>query len=108
MFGQTVGDWLALAALVLALVAAGGLGWLLARVGRMERRYTALLGALPTTGAAGPEAVLGVLGRVRERLAVLETRADQVEQALPGCIQRVGLVRFNPFQDTGGDQSFAL
>jgi hypothetical protein len=31
-----------------------------------------------------------------------------LDAAVTGSVQNVGLVRFNPFQDTGGDQSFAL
>ncbi|MBI5878860.1 MAG: DUF4446 family protein [Chloroflexi bacterium] len=31
-----------------------------------------------------------------------------VQAQLPSALQRVGIVRFNPFEDTGGDQSFAL
>ncbi|HEX6488672.1 MAG TPA: DUF4446 family protein [Candidatus Dormibacteraeota bacterium] len=28
--------------------------------------------------------------------------------AVPGAIQRVGVVRFNPYHDTGGEYSFAV
>ncbi|MGH2476204.1 MAG: DUF4446 family protein, partial [Candidatus Limnocylindrales bacterium] len=31
-----------------------------------------------------------------------------LETTVPRAFQRVGLVRFNPFEDTGGNQSFAL
>ena len=45
------------------------------------------------------------LGREVERLIV---RTDRLESSAPRAFQRVGLVRFNPFEDTGGNQSFAL
>ena len=45
------------------------------------------------------------LGREVERLA---RRTDRLEAGAPRALQRVGLVRFNPFEDTGGNQSFAL
>jgi len=45
------------------------------------------------------------LGREVERLG---TRTNRLEAAAPHAFQRVGLVRFNPFEDTGGNQSFAL
>jgi hypothetical protein len=45
------------------------------------------------------------LGREVERLIV---RTDRLEGSAPRAFQRVGLVRFNPFEDTGGNQSFAL
>jgi hypothetical protein len=38
----------------------------------------------------------------------LAGRSLALERAQRRAIQRVGLVRFNPFEDTGGNQSFAL
>ncbi|OGF73614.1 hypothetical protein A3J56_00520 [Candidatus Giovannonibacteria bacterium RIFCSPHIGHO2_02_FULL_46_20] len=38
----------------------------------------------------------------------LRARVDTVEQTLPKAIRHMGLVRFNPFSDAGGDQSFAI
>lgn len=32
----------------------------------------------------------------------------RLQEEMPKNLQRVGLVRFNPFGDTGGDQSFAI
>jgi hypothetical protein len=46
-----------------------------------------------------------VLGREVERLIA---RTGRLESSAPRAFQRVGLVRFNPFEDTGGNQSFAL
>ena len=31
-----------------------------------------------------------------------------IEGGLRGAVQRVALIRFNPFEETGGNQSFAL
>jgi HAMP domain-containing protein len=45
------------------------------------------------------------LGREVERLVA---RTGRLESGAPRAFQRVGLVRFNPFEDTGGNQSFAL
>ena len=45
------------------------------------------------------------LGREVERLG---TRTGRLESGAVRTFQRVGLVRFNPFEDTGGNQSFAL
>jgi hypothetical protein len=46
-------------------------------------------------------AVAAELEDLAVRSAVLETNGRR-------AIQRVGLVRFNPFEDTGGNQSFSL
>lgn len=58
------------------------------------------------------EDVLGShLDRVRQVVRDVEglsARTTSVERDLIGAFSRVGLVRFNPFEDTGGNQSFAL
>ncbi len=43
-----------------------------------------------------------------ERVAALERRVAALDERMRGAVQRVGVVRFNPFEDTGGNQSFAL
>jgi len=42
------------------------------------------------------------------RVGELETYCQDMNRTLAHAIQRVGMVRFNPFNDTGGDQSFAV
>ena len=85
----------------------------LARLGSLERRYRALMGG---RGGAGSAPTLGelVVGQ-RERLdktakdlSGLVGVVNTMEKSVQGSVQHVGLVRFNPFQETGGDQSFAL
>lgn len=49
--------------------------------------------------------------RVRQAVNDVNTvaaRTALVERDLQSSLGRVGLVRFNPFEDTGGNQSFAL
>jgi hypothetical protein len=45
--------------------------------------------------------VVGDVDELRDRTARLEVQG-------PRAFQRIGLVRFNPFEDTGSNQSFAL
>ena len=45
---------------------------------------------------------------VARELDELAARAAVQEAVGRRSIQRVGLVRFNPFEDTGGNQSFAI
>ncbi len=79
------------------------------RIRRLSRRLDALV-----RGAEGAslEAVLGEhLDRVRDvvrELDRLENRTSAVEQDLRSALGRVGIVRYNAFEDTGGGQSFAL
>ena len=45
---------------------------------------------------------------IKEDIAKLRARCDRIEKEEGYHIQKVGLLRFNPFKDTGGDQSFIL
>ncbi len=47
------------------------------------------------------DAVTGQMADIGRRLAGVETQGQR-------AIQRVGVVRFNPFADTGSNQSFVL
>ncbi|MHB8399139.1 MAG: DUF4446 family protein [Candidatus Limnocylindrales bacterium] len=83
------------------------------RIGRRLRDVEGRIGAL-TAGADGRSleevldlhlatvhAVAGELGSLTARIALLEVAGRR-------AFQRVGLVRYNPFEETGGNQSFAL
>ncbi len=45
---------------------------------------------------------------ISQKVADLEKRCDDIEKDGLLHLQKVGLVRFNPFSDAGGDQSFTL
>lgn len=91
---------LVLLALVLALVR---------RTGRLERRLAGL-----TRGEEGRslesilDAHLDKVYSVAGELDELTARSAVLEATQRRAFQRIGLVRFNPFEDTGGNQSFAL
>jgi hypothetical protein len=53
------------------------------------------------------ELVLGEK-QTKEDIAKLVSRCDRIEKDEKYHIQKIGLLRFNPFKDTGGDQSFIL
>lgn len=52
--------------------------------------------------------ILGDLDLAKKDIAKLTTQCDRIEKEGSLHIQKIGLVRFNPFKDTGGDQSFIL
>lgn len=54
------------------------------------------------------EDYLKKMGKTSKDLQALIKRVDGVQEADLKHIQKVGVVRFNPFEDTGGDQSFAV
>ncbi len=97
---------------VLALVCVGLAIALIAvarRTARFERR---LLGITRGEDGRSLESILDShLDKVYDLAAEvgsLSTRAGNLEMRLTYAVQRTGLVRFNPFEDTGGNQSFAL
>jgi hypothetical protein len=80
---------------------------------RRLRRLSARLDAI-TQGSDGGS-IEAILGQHLERVHAvirdvgrLETRTAAVERELRATLGRVGLVRYNPFEDTGGALSFAL
>ncbi len=100
----------------LTLVLVGGLVACLIALSVLWRRVGTLQGRLDrvTRGEDG-ESLQGVLethlGRVvsaQADLVELARRTDRLEVDGRRAFQRIGLVRFNPFEDTGGNQSFAL
>jgi hypothetical protein len=77
------------------------------------RRATRAYGALVQGADGGSlEQVLdqhiGQVRQVSSRLDDLNTMTEYLEQRTRGSLQHIGLVRFNPFEDTGSDQSFAI
>lgn len=52
--------------------------------------------------------MLGELQLAKKDIANLSIQYDKIEKDSSLHIQKIGLVRFNPFKDTGGDQSFIL
>lgn len=51
---------------------------------------------------------MGKVGELHMEVSDISQRVIEVTKAYNASIQKVGLVRFSPFEDTGGDQSFAL
>lgn len=102
-------------AVILLGVAICGLAVWVALLGRSEatlrRRLRAIIPA-----AGGSEAGLDeILAAQAQRADSLAGRLDrltadqqQLDTALGHSIQRIAVIRFNPFPDTGGDQSFAI
>ncbi len=54
------------------------------------------------------EEYLKWVGENTENIKDLSERLERFQQGARAHFQRMGLVRFNPFEDAGGDQSFAL
>ncbi len=82
---------------------------LVRRTSRFERRLAGL-----TRGGDGKslEAILDAhldkVYSVAREVDGLAARSAMLEAIQRRAFQQIGLVRFNPFEDTGGNQSFAL
>ena len=96
---------LAVAVLVLAVWVA----WLQRSDAVLRRRLRRLIG---DAEGAGLDELLDRqfrrLDTVSERVEALNRLHHELQALAQQSIQKVGVVRFNPFADTGGDQSFAI
>lgn len=54
------------------------------------------------------ETLLADMNSTKKDIEVLKERCDTIIREGNFHIQKIGLLRFNPFKDTGGDQSFIL
>ena len=54
------------------------------------------------------EKILANLGQETKKTAELAKALERLEKEGVYHVQKIGLVRFNPFAETGGDQSFSL
>jgi hypothetical protein len=97
----------ALTALVILLLI--GVAIQSARLGRAIRGYRELVrdgqgGSLHDLLAGSAEQAL----RAAQRMGEIEGMQSVIERRTQRSLQHIGLVRFNPFEDTGSDQSFAI
>jgi hypothetical protein len=79
------------------------------QVNKLTRKYERLM-----RGSSGAnleqilEEYLQIVTGYSHRLEELEGVVRQLGEVQQGCVQRVGLVRFDAFEDVGGEQSFAV
>jgi hypothetical protein len=81
----------------------------LLRISRLNRLYARLTKG--TSGGNLEERLLVYMGTVEEadrRMATLEREVADLRTGQQGCIQRVGMVRYDAFEEVGGEQSFAV
>ena len=102
-------------ALVVGLLAAGLIGLAVAAViqsARLRRATQAYRSLVSDTQGGSLQQLLDAhISRVVDVGARLEKLAElheYLEVRSRGSLQHVGMVRFNPFEDTGSDQSFAI
>lgn len=105
----TYGGPILIASIIVTVILAGAVIWLALKMRRMEEQYRALTAG---TDGGSLEAVLeGHVEQVRravEKTGETDALARQLQRDGRRHLQCVGFLRFNPFRDAGGDQSFAL
>jgi hypothetical protein len=97
-------------ALVVAVVALGAwVVWLQRSEALLRRR---LRRVLPEGESSGIDEILDRqlkrIDSLTERIDALNKLHHELESLSQRTIQKVAVIRYNPFSDTGGDQSFAI
>jgi hypothetical protein len=83
--------------------------WVWSRTRRLARRLDSLTRGQDDEDLSGVlDAHLDKVFAVSNEVDDLTVRTAVAESNLRHSFQRIGLIRFNPFEDTGGNQSFAL
>jgi hypothetical protein len=83
--------------------------WMSLRLGKLNRLYSRLTRG--TSGGNLEEILQGYMNDVRNvsrRMDTLESELTRQGQVQLTCLQQVGLVRFDAFEEVGGEQSFAF
>jgi hypothetical protein len=79
------------------------------RARRVEARLNDILRGVSTTNTA--QMLIEYLQTVRAtagEVQRMQQEHERIAAVMPSVVRHIGLVRFSPFHDTGGDQSFAL
>jgi hypothetical protein len=108
LFSTSAGT-MAVVALALALLALVGVVIMLARQQRLLGQYQHLM--MGTSGGNLELMLNEHIAQVREtaeRVESVDQLARRLEKAAFFSLQHLGVVRYNPFSDAGGDQSFAI
>ncbi|HSR35143.1 MAG TPA: DUF4446 family protein [Anaerolineae bacterium] len=108
LFSSSAGT-MAVVALILALLALVGVVFLLARQQRLLGQYQHMMAG--TSGGNLETMLNDHIAQVRgtaARVEIVDDLAHRLEKAAFFSLQHLGVVRYNPFHDTGGDQSFAI
>lgn len=98
-------DWVIAAGVVIFLWL-GGMSFLVWKQGRFLKML------IPKSGERDVrkkfEELINLTQDFKNNTGVLKNKVEEIEKLGFGHIQKVSLFRFNPFEDTGGDQSFSI
>ena len=102
-------SFLVVALVVAVLVLGAWVAWLQRSEAQLRRR---LRRVLPEGESSGIDEILDRqlkrIDSLTERIDALNKLHRELENLSQRTIQKVAVIRYNPFSDTGGDQSFAI
>lgn len=102
-------SWLVVALVVAVVVLGAWVAWLQRSEAQLRRR---LRRVLPEGESSGIDEILDRqlkrIDSLTERIDALNKLHHELENLSQRTIQKVAVIRYNPFSDTGGDQSFAI
>jgi hypothetical protein len=78
------------------------------RLRRLRDRYKKLPSLEGVDAQGGLEALVSHIEELQSRVGQMEVQTAQAQSTLGHSIQGFGIVRFQAYPETGGDQSFAL
>ncbi len=83
---------------------------LLVKFSKLNKRYNSFMKKLENgeTLQEDLETYMYRVEKVEKQNAEITNNVKNLEQDLTKCIQKIGMVRYNAFKDTGSDLSFAL
>lgn len=79
------------------------------RMAKMNRRYRKMMQGME--GVNIERLLIGHIDEVRQTVAKVEqlsAACSKMENISKNCVQKMGIVRFNAFEDTGSDLSYAV
>ena len=103
---MVINDGLILGLLILLIVGFCALTYIVIKLQTHYNRLTH--GVSSSTLTQVMNELLGEFGKLKSRTSQVEKSTERIETEGLGHVQRIGVVRFNPFSDTGGAQSFTM
>ncbi|NLY17996.1 MAG: DUF4446 family protein [Clostridiaceae bacterium] len=80
------------------------------RLNRLARKYNSFMKGLSDKDVEDMmTSYLDELEKLKNKVHTnINTRIEQIEKKLPGCIQHVGMVNYNAFDNVSNDMSFSI
>ena len=79
------------------------------KLSRLEKKYMSFINKFEGTDIEKTlKDYFSIINQVNEENKILIANNKNIEKRIDSCIQKVGIVRYNAFDDVGSDLSFAI